>query len=159
VTTDRYSVAGLARFADTIRTLTDRTTWATNLGTAIRTVLRHTHLPPEQDVRDLDVDAILATFAANARDDLSPTSISTYDTTFRKAVRRFVAYTDGLRSWDRDERPAQSTGAHLLAHALQLRPDVTVRLRLPADLTAREARRLTRLIDALVDDPTPTDHP
>lgn len=157
MTGNRYSVAALARFADTVRTLTDRATWATNLGTAIRTVLRHTDLPAEQDVRTLDVDEALDTFARNARDDLSRTSISTYDTTFRRAVRRFVAYADGLRSWDRDERPDRQTGASLLVHTLPLRPDLIVRLRLPANLTASEARRLTRFIDAIVDDQTPAD--
>jgi hypothetical protein len=120
-------------------------------------VLRHTDLRAEQDVRNLDVDEVLDTFARNARDDLSRTSISTYDTTFRRAVRRFVAYADGLRSWDRDERPDAPAGASSLVHTLPLRPDLVVRLRLPADLTASEARRLTRFIDALVEDATRTD--
>jgi len=152
-----YSVAALARFADTVRTLTDRQTWATNLGTAIRTVLRHSDLPGDQDVRTLDLDQVLDTFTTRTRDDLSRTSIATYDIAFRRAVHRFVAYTDGQRGWDRDERPAPAGETRLLAHSLPLRPGLVIRLRLPADLTAAEAHRLTRFIRALAHDPTAID--
>lgn len=138
-----YTVAALARFADAIVTLTERRTWASNLRTAIHTVLRYTDLPADRDVRHMHLDKVLDTFARRARLDLAATSVSTYDLGFRRAVTRFVAYTDGL----------ESGGARLQEHTLPLRPGQVVRLRLPADLTAGEARRLNRYIAALADAP------
>ena len=148
-----YTVAALARFADAIVTLTERRTWASNLRTAIHTVLRYTDLPADRDVRHMHLDKVLDTFARRARLDLAATSVGTYDLGFRRAITRFVAYTDGLESWDRDKRPGQPGGARLQEHTLPLRPGLVVRLRLPADLTAGEARRLNRYIAALADAP------
>jgi hypothetical protein len=158
-----YSLAALARFAHALRDLTHRgESWAVNLATAIRTVLRFTDIPAEQDVRALDLDAVLEAFATTAGDELSRTSIGTYTANFRRAVRCFIDYTDGRPVWDSDRRtprPGPPGGAALLAHALPLRAGMVIRFLLPADLTVAEARRLTRFIKALVIDSTAADPP
>ncbi|MEU5874156.1 hypothetical protein AB0A73_21700 [Glycomyces sp. NPDC047369] len=69
--------------------------------------------------------------------DLSRDTLAQYAAGLRKVARHWFELKTG------------NHGSHLVEHALQLRPDLTVRLALPSDITAVEAAFLSEFVQRL----------
>lgn len=124
---------------------------------------------PAGDVRDLNVDDVLARFEAQ-NPDLSPDSVKTYRSRFRVGVAMYRAFLDGDADWKnagksvgaREATVGQGTGrpqqggetpGRIVAYDLPLRPDLLVRINLPVDLTTADADRLAAFVRSLAFDP------
>jgi hypothetical protein len=123
------------------------------------------------DVRDLNVDEMLARFEAQ-NPDYSPESIKTYRSRFRVGVAMYRAFLDGDADWKnagrsiaareaafaagqgrgRAPQDGESPG-RIVAYDLPLRPDLLVRINLPIDLTTADADRVAAFVRSLAFDP------
>jgi len=124
------------------------------------------------DVRDLNVDDVLARFEAQ-NPDLSPESVKTYRSRFRVGIAMYRAFLDGDDDWKNagrsvSVRDAVATGqargrvqpdgdvpGRIIAYDLPLRPDLLVRINLPVDLTTADADRLAAFVRSLAFDRPP----
>jgi hypothetical protein len=87
--------------------------------------------------QSIDVDALLDRFVAAHRDDFARESIQSYRSNFRRTVELALGDSQGdlTESW--------------VSYRFPIRDGYAVEMRLPADLTTAEARRLATLITAL----------
>ena len=87
--------------------------------------------------RGTDVDALLEKFVAAHRDDFAKETIQSYRSNFRRAVELALgdSQADKTDDW--------------VTYRFPIRDGEPVEMRLPADLTTAEARRLATLITAL----------
>lgn len=131
------------------------------------------------DIRQLDVDAVIARFRNLSK--LAPASLATYESRFRSGLESYLAYLDNPASYSpkgrkaaaRDDKPRSRTrnkgevralpssvtpsatpqvssgGARLVVYPFPVRPEVFAELKLPADLTVDEARRLGKFLEAV----------
>jgi hypothetical protein len=122
-----------------------------DIRTACREVLGADQDGPGRDLRTYPLELILETFEA-MRPHYPATTVVAYKSRFRRAARIYVAYLDDPEGWQaevgrRTRTPASGRWQNL---AFPLRRDVTVQLRLPADLTRQEAKRLAAYLQAIV---------
>src|SRR5215471_227360 len=128
------------------------------------------------DVRQLDVDGLLMRFRNVSR--LSPTSLATYESRFRSGLESYLAYLDNPTTYrpkgrrtvrSSSERaiaveasrpaahvtspvsssPVIAGGARLVVYPFPVRADLFAELKLPADLTLTEARRMGRFLETI----------
>lgn len=87
--------------------------------------------------RGADVDVLLERFVAAHRDDFARESIQSYRSNFRRTVELALggSQADTAETW--------------VSYRFPIREGHAVEMRLPADLTTAEARRLATLINAL----------
>ena len=131
------------------------------------------------DVRQLDVDSLIARFRNLSH--LAPNSLATYESRFRSGLASYLAYLDnpvsyqpkGRKQSPREEKPGATmrkpasragrvqqdqpppvphlptSGTRLVVYPFPVRPDVFAELKLPADLTLDEATRLGAFLKAV----------
>jgi hypothetical protein len=148
---------------------------ADQLCLAVRRVLDPDHDWGRLDVRGLEVDRLLERLATATTPPFRSSTLRFYSSSFRKAVRLYLAYLDDpagfhatgtvLTRWRTRTVAAQAnlpaahqpaaTSASTIAYPFPLRGSHTIWLRLPADLTRDEARRLAMFIHALAMDSQP----
>lgn len=134
------------------------------------------------DVREVDVEDAIHRFQNLKAREFTPSSLETYASRFRKALSLFKDYASNPAGWrvsgrqrrqkspekvsgsDRIAAPDESAQAqtreisrtvdepHLITYPFPLRRGLTVKLSLPDDLTAGEARRLSAFLATLSSD-------
>ncbi len=126
-------------------------------------------------IPDLDIDDVLRRFETLRAMKFSTGSLGTYKSRFKKSVAMFKAFQDNPSAWRPDVRPRNrgasqsaraatsgpsalqaptnshqpSSSTSVITYPFPLREDVLVSLQLPADLTKREARRLSAFLDSV----------
>jgi len=129
------------------------------------------------DVSTIDIQEMFHRFQNLRGADYSPKSLETYRSRFRTAVEMYLEWADNPSAWrppsssrrDRGdkpssapqtdvdqsrqvERPETTEGSPvdgMIDYPFPLRDDLLVRLVLPRDLTAAEAKRLVAFVNAL----------
>ena len=152
---------------------------ALSIRTSVSKVLRIDEDWESVDVRQLDVDALIARFRNLSH--LAPRSMATYESRFRSGLTSYLAYLDNPASYQpkgrkqspREEKPGATTrkpagasrrvqpdqpppaphlpssSTRLVVYPFPVRPDVFAELKLPADLTLDEATRLGAFLKAV----------
>jgi hypothetical protein len=131
--------------------------------TAVRKMFADHPQGQEVPLDELDVGALFAALRKREGRRVKTATLETYRTTFERAIELYRLW-DGTR---REDRPADllrrrrerrfntaATGP-MFEHVLPLAPSRLAELRLPADLTTAEARRLARFVEALASDDEP----
>jgi hypothetical protein len=135
------------------------------------------------DVRTLDVDDTFKRFQNKRAKDFAPESLEQYKRRFARAVELFLAYADNPSAWKltsrepskRDKksngeghhgaevaggehvverRPSAAPASGLVEYPFPLRAGRLAYIRLPADLTTAEVKRLTTFLESLAFDET-----
>lgn len=142
---------------------------ADQLCLAVRRVLDPDPGWERSEVRRLDVDGLLERLATATKPPLLLSTLNFYSSRFRKAVRLYLAYLDDpvgfhatgmvLTRWRTRTAAAEvsvpaprdpaAAPMPTIAYPFPPRGSHTIWLRLPADLTRDEARRLAMFIQAL----------
>jgi hypothetical protein len=137
--------------AATATTLSKRTIDAYRLAT--RSIQEIIGIASTADIHDLDLDAVLDRFHAQTADRFTQHTRNTYESNFRRAIETFSGWIDHDHDWQsvqgRYRRPAAGARTHEM-YRFPLRPDDTLDLRLPYDLTRTEANRIAAFVNALV---------
>jgi hypothetical protein len=129
------------------------------------------------DVRTLDVDDTFQRFQNKRAKDFTPESLEAYKRRFAQAVRRFLEYADNPSGWKfesrepakrekkpngdhqdaavngaevaAERRPSAPPASGLVEYPFPLRAGRLAYMRLPADLTTAEVKRLTTFLESL----------
>lgn len=139
---------------------------ARNYKVAVERVLGVTAGWESVDVRSLDLDGLLEKFRRRYQKEFNPITLNTYEGRFKAAFSSFVRYLDDPERWrtersedshnrllaDPDVARASSRMAGLVAYPFPLRDGRFAYLRLPADLSKAEARRLSAYLNSLAMD-------
>ena len=136
----------------------------------------------ELDVASIDVDDVIRRFENLRARDFNPESLHAYGKRFRRGVESFLEYTKNPSAWkssSRSVRPSMNAGEEpsekkptkshrevatletalesvpthgLIEYPFPLRENIVVRLKLPRDFSAAEAKRLYGFMLALAVD-------
>lgn len=150
---------------------------ATALGVATRNVLGVLDGPEREDVRQLDLDAVIKRFTNKRAREFSPSSLKEYGRRVHKALDLFLSWRGDPANFTvktrastagKKDRPARTEAvavasdqretaltSHQNANGYQssfpIRPGTVVTLvNIPADLTPAEAERLAKFVKMLV---------
>lgn len=131
----------------------------------------------QADLSSLDIEDVLQRFETLRAMKFSSGSLNTYKSRFKKSVRIFDEFRANPSGWRPDVRqrtrrsvdgkmaapadngapvsasrppePSSHSASNMITYPFPLRDGVLASLQLPADLTRREAKRLSAFIDSL----------
>lgn len=130
----------------------------------------------DADIRNIDLDDYAQRFERLRMSKFKPGSLHVYKSRFKNGINMYLKYLESPSTWRYTaERPAKERGKSknqtdptngssansnghvdasegLIQYPYPLRPDVRVTVFLPADLTQREAQRLSVFISSLAVD-------
>jgi hypothetical protein len=172
-TDDTGSAAALIGFLEDLITAGDLKTFT---GQARKSAVREVLSTAEGegwewvDLNALDLDDTIQRFEARRTATLSPASINTYKSRFRRAVEDYESFRAEPDGWspsvrtrarrasgtlaqsDRPGRSNLSRRSRIVAYPFPVRDGILAMVELPVDLTAQEARRFGAFIASLAVD-------